>query len=92
MVERNSEGKQTWMVVGLAILAGLAAIGDQLLDAGLLSQWPTVVVIVTALVSAAVAVGAYTRSRPAKHLAMAEAARVEAAKGAGAASADPSKP
>ena len=79
MTERNSEGKATWIVIGLAVLAGLTTIGAELMGAGLLTQWPLAVTIVGVLLSISKVVGDYTRSRPAKHHAMADAVR--AAKG-----------
>jgi len=78
MAERNSEGKATLVVVGLAVLAGLATVGAELLGAGLLDQWPLAVTIVGILLSASKVVGDYTRSRPAKHHAMADAVRAAA--------------
>ena len=78
MAERNSEGKATLVVVGLAVLAGLATVGAELLGAGLLDQWPLAVTIVGILLSVAKVVGDYTVSRPGKHAAMNEAARIAA--------------
>lgn len=75
MEERNSEGKMTWVSVATAILGVVGAAADQLLGSGLLSQWPVAVTIVGGILAVAVSVGAYTRSRPAKHAALAERER-----------------
>ena len=71
--ERNSEGKATWIVVGMAILAGLVVVGDKLLGSGVFDEWPTVAALVGSLGTIAKVVGDYTKSRPAKHHAMAVA-------------------
>ena len=78
MAERNSEGKATWIVVLLAIVAGLGVVADKLLASGLLSQWPTVAAIVGVLVAAATATGLYAGSRPGKTVAMAQAEALRA--------------
>ena len=72
MEERNSEGKGTfWAVLGV-VAAGVAVVGAELLGAGLLEQWPVAVTVVGFVVSVAKMVGDYTKSRPAKHQALAD--------------------
>ena len=78
MEETNSEKTAVWVVVVGSVAAALMAVGDQLLQGGVLDQWPTAVVVVTALVSVCGAVMAYVKQRPGKHIALAEKTKAQA--------------
>lgn len=69
--ERNSEGKMTWIMVVAAVIVALGAAGGALLTSGILDPWPWAATAIGALVSIAKVVGDYTKSRPAKHAALA---------------------
>ena len=86
MEERNSEGTKTWTVIALGAVASLAALGANLTDSGILSEWPLAVLIVGIFIAVAKAVGDYTASRPAKHLAMNQATALAAKTAAGGSS------
>ena len=77
-MERNSEGKATWGVVIGIVATVLTAVGSELLGSGLLSQWPTAVTVVGAILAVAKVVSDYTRSRPEKHRSMASKTMAEA--------------
>ena len=76
MSERNSEGKATWVVVLGIIVAALGGVAAELLGAGILDKWPIAITVATAFVSISNLVGNYTKSRPAKTMALAEKAKV----------------
>ena len=76
MEERNSEGKATGWYIATAIVSGIAVIIDKLLGAGVFNDWPTVVTMLGLFGTVSKLLGDYVKSRPGKHAAMAEKAKV----------------
>lgn len=75
-MERNSEGKKTWVVVALGVAEIVFAALDQILSWGVIPQDHVAATIITGVLAVAGSVGIYTAGRSKKKAAEAGAEAV----------------
>jgi hypothetical protein len=76
--ERNSEGKITWVAIGLGILEIVLVVLDKVLGWGVVPEEHVAHAIMAGILQVATSAGVYTWSRPGKTASVTQRAVVEA--------------